>query len=332
MPNMSNGIEFSPKTQKLIKHPLVDIETIGSKGFKGKVLEVEVTGYKVEYDSDLEVMYVIPKEILKFSEIGFLTYLEINSSVHSEKTWRFEDENLSSIKDERHHISEGKISLSNVSVEYGEGALTKVVSVSETKGHAALSTRCIRFVVKNDSIYSRHCSGNHNMVHKYNEDNNIILFKKMKLKDKAKNLTHKLDRNVETKYLYDDSFLTKEISYVGNEMGGDVSYAYHDNGVVKSETTTTYLNDIINHKTIHEFDANSNQTAWITERTKPKNFNPIFGEFVPLSVMKARHAQKNDEYGNPLSRESIFYKVENDKSEILLKKEFRSYKYKYHNN
>ncbi len=331
LPASSSGFDYKPLNKMLIAHPSVDIETPETKGFRGNVAEVESYGYKIDYERGREVLYIIPKEILEFSELGFLDSISNFGVIKTEKVWLFEQDKLLSIKTKRRHI-DGSYSESVImTYEYeNNGQLSKIILNNKMKGNADDFFGCFKFLLKSNVINSRDCRGDYNMVYTYNDEQKIVLVERKPLKIQKNLLENPLNKDNKTDFIYNDELLSEAITYIENKIVGSVSYTHDENGTVRSKTTKIYRGDIITPKTVCTYDQYGNQDSCIVDQVKPKDFNPIFGEFIPRTATRSEHIQDNDQYGNPLSRESTFYKIESDLSETLLKKEFRTYKYKYY--
>jgi len=317
--------ELSSQNQLMIEHPMINLSSSGSLGFRGEVVEVNISGYKLESIGDQEYQFILPREKFVFSSIGLLKYHSNYSGIESKRTWEFNNEKLRVIKEKRLDSEGNQESLHTLKYLYDEqGNLSKVESerIFGEKSNPILG--CFKFQFSGKVIHARDCALDKKFSHTFNSRHKIESIESSRISNKIGS------KNSITKFEYDSEVLKSSKSYLAHELIGSSTYNYHDNGTKKTSIFKSLRGNVATSITTCTYDKYENETSCIYEKEKPKGHNPIFGDFIAKSETRTEHVQKNDEIGNPLSRESIFYKVESDKSETLLKKEYRTFTYKYY--
>jgi hypothetical protein len=317
--------ELSSKIQLMIEHPMINLSSSVSLGFRGEVAEVNISGYKLESIGDQEYQFILPSEKFVFSSIGLLEYHANYSGIESRKTWEFDNEKLSVIKEERLDSEGNQESLLTMQYLYDEQEnLSKVESQRMLGKKSNPILGCFKFHFSGKVVQARDCALENKTIHTFNSKYKIESIENSKINNRFSS------ENSITKFKYNGEVLKSSKSYLADELVGSSTYNYHGNGSKKTSIVKLLRGNVATSITTCTYDKYENETSCIYEKEKPKGHNPIFGEFVAKSETRTQHIQENDEFGNPLSRESIFYKVESDKSETLLKKEYRTFTYKYY--
>jgi len=324
VPMSSGAIDLSPQTKIMIEHPMIDLTSIESLGYKGNILELEVTGYKIEAIGGLDHQLILPKEKYEFSSYGLLELHSIYGEIEIRKSWMFDNEMLISVKKERISIDGDDNSLNILKYIYNDNKLIKVESEELFRGVDEYYG-CFKFIFKQNIVHSRDCLKGGRKTHEFNDDYKVSAIEELGNNDSDTAVADKRLINI-----YSGKILKGSNKYKGNELIASSSYTYHDTGAINLGVINMFRNGVVTSTAKCTYDKFDNELSCINENVKPKNYNPIFGEFVAKSETRTQHIQENDEFGNPLSRESIFYKVESDKSETLLKKEYRTFTYKYY--
>jgi hypothetical protein len=317
--------ELSSKTQFMIEHPMINFSSLVSLGFQGKVAEVNISGYKLESIGDQKFQFILPKEKLIFSPIGLLEYSSNYSGVELRRSWKFDNEKLLDINEERLNFEGDRESLLTLHYLYDDkGNLSKIESERIFGESLKSDLGCFKFLFSSNVVHARDCALSNRLTHTFNDKYKVESIENSTISNKGSS------KKRITIFEYDGEKLKNSKSYLDNELVGSSIYTYHENGAKKTNITKFLSNNIATSITTCTYDNYENETSCIYEKEKPKGHNPIFGDFIAKTETRTMHIQKNDEYGNPLSIESNFYEVFDDKTETLLKREFRTYKYEYY--
>ena len=326
----SMAYEHSSSTKMLIEIPQSNLLTTEKLGLKGAVSKFEIGGYRVYFKDGREILYLIPKEVHEFSSAGFLEFMSKDSPVTRVASWKFENDRLIQLKESRKGLDNNNISSMVVDYEYNEKKeLKKIVSETTTEGSTYPTLGCNHFSIKGDVVYVRHCAGDQNVIYTYNNDQQLIFVERRKLKN-TEYLVVNFNKNIKEKYIYKNGSLYEIFIYYDDIVIQYSLIIYDENNNIITKTVTNYQGEDVISEEYYQYDKYGNQTDFSIERSKPIDHNPILGAFEPRSATRTKYVQKNDEYGNPLSRISTHYKIEIDQTETLINKEYRSFKYKYY--